>query len=556
MRPVPPIRLLTLPCAAAALAGCATSFEVEHVADPKAPDAFAKPGIYYALPRTEIEFVLQVERRTESGGEFAAFDRCRQDRRLGLLEPDGGCPIAADRKEAEPGWSWTSATLAAVSTVDPEQIYRVEPAAGPFMTVNHTLGFVGDRPGLLASATNSGSNELLGTVVGLVKTLAGVPGEAAGTGEDAEKDESKAQQESFQKRPAPLDHCGLAQPVAPDPTAALRIPPSNPDDVAALLGRRIAGDDAAAAAGALPRLARLSGRQVDCIASILAPHERRIAALRREPAGTPRLLAASADPKGLAAALAEADARRLAEAQAGLQGLRQTMRIDPVVQTQAARLVSTTAPTRAEPCSAPCKVELAVKLVERPAGAGEVSTAGGIAAAFAKKHAVKLKIKRLDAGALGADASPQPAPERAGYRYRFPARARVSAELFDANDQSRLAELASAEFEIAQFGRLVALPARFWGRDASLVFALDGAGALKGEVKLGQKSSGDAGAGDALQALRDARAARAEAAKGAPLERAKFDADLQEQAVRAAKARYCADAWSKVPAQPLPEECK
>ncbi len=504
------------------LTGCGASFKAVHVPSADLPTALAtQPGIYYALPKTELSVVVPVAVTIATPAPFGNFEQC-------LVDCVAGTKAACTPKADEPVATalLQRATFKQLSVPDADHIYRVDAdTTNPFMTLKHEFGL---DQGVLKTATLFASNQTFTVLSSALGSLLGV--KTFPTSAPA----AKAAPGKHQCDAATYPGSSAADSLFKDMGALNRHE--------AVSQRIMAG---------WVKKAPMSCPQVQCLSDTLL--ELRMSAAAELADANDYLLSAPAGADLATVRLQQAASRSAlfqsrAEALAVLVGLNSKTEKQTVVATAQLELTApetqslklspwlvreseTVSPDDGQPFSKEARAQLTrcpVVVIQTP-----------LAVAMTGAQAVQLRD-----GVEG------------GYRYRMPAPVRFEVQQLasqsDPKNPCAALNLADERLAIAQYGALAALPYKFSGMDASLAFVLDAEGALK-KVSFGQTAQSAAPLKSLVDDLNQRNADNA----AAPLIGAAAQTDLADQRIKADKQRRCQEALVSLPATAAwPDICK
>lgn len=542
------------------LAGCGVTLQADRVALDN-PAALQVPGVYYALPRTELQVSWSARVSQAHGGGFKDFEACVSHCRAVAPERRASempCPCTAT-----PSAAWQHELLAAsiqgVPRPDPKHLYRLNASADNWLaTVNHALKLsdFGTLASLDTSATEGVSDwvaNVASAALRIVPLRAGNEGLETRAGQrDAApamsslqgtpKTGQRAQQGGEAKQPASA--CSVAAGV--DRAMGL--------DFDLRMAQRLVNNTLNSLTQAKP--ISLSCLQVECITSVLDRLTQQVRVLEALQLTSIR----SAQSPEQAQLAAQWVGQQIQAAAASRQALEAGLMLQPAAAP--AKVVATWSDT---PFFPEAKEDMPRRDLSQwslqpdtgPAIQCAAPGGQGIPARFAQLCTAlsqqKLVVQATDKDLAGA-AKAQAQPSAGGYRYRIPAWAEV--RIHQGSDNGSV--LARQSLPVAQFGPIVALPAHYSGRKAALNFELNDQGALR-SIQLGQEAQSGAALGslaDAVEERRGRRAERAEAAQSAPLQNATRDNDLQVQSIRALQLQRCAEALRTLPPDaPMPAIC-
>lgn len=163
-------------CGAALLSGCGT-VKVESVRVPPGELSryMATPGIYYALPRSELSlaFPVRLERQTR-GFKGNIIDACIKA--CGARQPDGATPEVCEVPTASDSIVLGRPEIVRRDLQDFNHLYRLKVDGGLLDGVTHAVAVA--ENGVLSESTSKVSNQTADLVLGIVPLL----GKAAASG--------------------------------------------------------------------------------------------------------------------------------------------------------------------------------------------------------------------------------------------------------------------------------------------------------------------------------------------------------------------------------------
>lgn len=184
-----------------ALAGCGTSYKVSQVG--VVNTANLSPGLFYYLPKTELQIEAQVDATTEVYGKYAnGPDKLKTPFEYGdsklttfaqvfahnkavcdKTKPDATFVNLEDihLKDAIPKYAFSQFSVVTQTKPDPHNMYRLEIDPSQFASFTHTLNF--DENGIIKGAETKVSDAVTPFVFNLVKESVGLMSDAlAATG--------------------------------------------------------------------------------------------------------------------------------------------------------------------------------------------------------------------------------------------------------------------------------------------------------------------------------------------------------------------------------------
>ncbi len=538
---------------ALAAAGCSITLKAEHVPSGDLANAVQRiPGIYYALPLTELNVIVPARVELESAGPWAGFDGCIAN----CKRPGATTCKQADvkPKEAAARVTLLSATVNAAAVPDSDHVYRVVPqTSNPFMTVNHEFTLAGGR---VRSAKTSASDQTatviassIGSALGLRDLLSNRPQEAL--------DKSM----------------GLLMSRKPDPSARGRSESAPDAHACAAPGLQslwshkefqpydyLTGIDLnEKKAGHLAKLFvkedALSCEQVRCFAATI--YDMREMADQTQKRAEAYLNSAEAPNAPLAALRLEQARLKSADWLSRAAALRKKggMAIENSTATVTISPRTGLRPKLENDGTSSSKFEYSREdwRIDGPADLSPVERQpyADAATTWLAKNALTTTVQLEDASKPQAQKEWAPSVEGGGYRYRLPASGRVQIELtLAAEAGSKRIVLLDETLPIAQFGKLASLPSQFAGTKASLNFTLADDGTLA-SVAMGQESQSAAPLNTLVADLKKRETER----EGAALKAAKAETDQTAEAIKSEKHKRCLAALKTEPAT-VPDFCK
>jgi hypothetical protein len=156
-------------CGANLLSGCST-VKVESVRVPPGELSryMATPGIYYALPRSEVSiaFPVTLERQTK-GFKGNIIDACIES--CGAGQPDGAAPKACEVSTASDSIVLGRPEIVRRDLQDFNHLYRLKVDGGFLDGVTHAVAVA--ENGVLSESTSQPSNQTADLVLGIVSQL-------------------------------------------------------------------------------------------------------------------------------------------------------------------------------------------------------------------------------------------------------------------------------------------------------------------------------------------------------------------------------------------------
>lgn len=151
---------------ASLLAACGVTIKATKVAQSEFSKKLKRPGVYYALPKSQIDINIPVTLEVTSSGNFgfdfeACVKACTNDKvaSAGVCKTDKKVRLLLGKPE-----------VISKSVPDYDQIYVVTAEGGPLSGIAHAMSLT--EGGILTDATSTATNTGLDFAIGITKELA------------------------------------------------------------------------------------------------------------------------------------------------------------------------------------------------------------------------------------------------------------------------------------------------------------------------------------------------------------------------------------------------
>ncbi len=162
------MNLITTLAVVTLLSGCSVRFAVDKSKGDRT-SIWEKPGIYYALPKTEVLVAVPVKTtKTRTGRYFEKWDDCVSICIGNQMPADASCEVNDD--DSSNTYSIEAPTIKTRSVADYENLYSLDPDFEDFTSSNHTVEI--NERGILSSTTSETTDHKATAVLNLLDAIA------------------------------------------------------------------------------------------------------------------------------------------------------------------------------------------------------------------------------------------------------------------------------------------------------------------------------------------------------------------------------------------------